>query len=143
MHSNSKVSDLIHIADADLPRYKIHFAQQGYEPAWKGSPPGTLTSDPLDDYANGADDWKCWQSYRPKYNLFNREFIFALAYYRHEPDTWLFGGIWCVLKTYDFPRAYEVELTDQGAEYDGKMIIRRTPPPYHRSVRVNLGKSFS
>jgi hypothetical protein len=62
----------------DLESYKVHFAK------WNQH------EQPLDVFTKDQKDWKRWQEYRPQRNDFNRPFIFSLASFYHEPNTWLF-----------------------------------------------------
>ena len=107
---------------ANPREYKIHFAKNN------GS------SEPLDVLVGDADAWKRWQEYRPRRNLFNREFIFSLARVYYETDSWMFGGVFRVSET--FPDRYEVNLTDQGKPFIGRLKLRS---PYRsRQPRVNM-----
>ena len=102
--------------------YKIHFAKNN------GS------SEPLEVLARDPDEWKLWQEHRPKSNQFNREFIFSLARVYYETDSWMFGGIFRVSER--FPDRYEVNLTDQGKSFIGRLKLGS---PYRsRQPRVNM-----
>lgn len=94
----------------NLKDFKVHFAR------WNG------TSQPLEVWMNDAREWQGWQEYRPVRNDFNRPFIFALMQFYHETDIWIFGGIFGVLERHD--DRYEVELTDLGKEFIGRLKLR-------------------
>ena len=102
--------------------YKVHFARYNQH------------SQPLDILVQSGDKWRGWQEYRPKRNEFNRDFIFSLASFYHEPDSWLFGGIFHV--TGRLPNKYEVKLTDQGAQFIGRLKVHSAYKG--RSTRVNM-----
>ena len=106
----------------NLSDYKVHFAK------WNQK------NQPLDVFTKDRQEWQGWQEYRPTRDDFNRPMIFALASFYHEPATWLFGGIFKVLNRYD--DRYEVELTNIGADFIGRLKLRS---PYNsRAVRVNM-----
>ena len=116
--------DVWPIAEAEA--YKLHFAR------WNGK------NQPLEVWARDWDEWQGWQEYRPARNDFNRPYIFALIQFYHEIDNWLFGGVFRVLNR--FPDRYEVELTDQGAGFLGRLKIRSNYR--QRSTRVNFENHF-
>ena len=86
--TQSETAIMIMLSDIwsiENPRdYKVHFAR------YNGH------SEPLDVLARDGDEWKGWQEYRPQKDEFNRDFIFSLARFYHETDSWLFGGIFHV-----------------------------------------------
>src|SRR5215210_4401138 len=49
---------------------------------------------------------------------FNRPYIFSLIHFYHEPDIWLFGGIYEVISRLpeNHSHSYEVELDQRAAE---------------------------
>lgn len=106
--------------------YKIHFAK------WNQH------SQPLDVFVRDKLEWQGWQEYCPGRNEFNRRFIFSLAQFYHEVDTWLFGGVWRVIKFHG--DRYEVELTDIGAGFIGRLKIRSSYR--ERNVRVNMENHY-
>ena len=111
---------------AEPQDYKLHFAR------WNGE------NQPLEVWVRDREEWQGWQEYRPAANHFNRPYIFALSRFYHETDSWLFGGVFRVLNR--FPDRYEVELTDQGAGFIGRLKIR-----YHYSniaARVRFENHF-
>ena len=94
---------------ANTDHYKIHFAR------WDNN------SQPLDVLARSKAEWCGWQEYWPGKNDFNRPFIFSLAQFYHEPDTWLFGGIFHVIARH--ADRYEVELTKAGAGFVDRLKL--------------------
>ena len=111
----------------DLADYKIHFARYNQH------------SQPLDVWVRSKKEWQGWQEYRPKVNHFNRPLIFSLMQFYHETDTWLFGGVFRVLRCY--PKRYKVELTDLGEEFIGRLKIRSSYKT--RATRVNMEPRYN
>ena len=96
----------------NLRDYKIHFARfNGY-------------SQPLETWARNPKAWQDWQEYWPGRNDFNRPLIFSLMQFYHEPDIWLFGGVFKVLARHFDRSQYEVELTEQGKGFSGRLKLR-------------------
>src|SRR6266487_5052848 len=90
--------------------YKLHFAR------WNGE------SQPLEVFARNKQEWRGWQEYRPARDDFNRPFIFSLIQFYHEPDIWLFGGVFRVLQRHR--DRYEVEAADEGEGFLGRLKLR-------------------
>jgi hypothetical protein len=112
----------------DSPKdFKLHFAR------WNGE------SQPLEVWARDKNSWQRWQEYRPAQNAFNRPFIFALAQFYHEPDIWLFGGIYRVIHSHH--DRYEVELTENGEAFNGRLKLRSSYR--ERATRVNFENHYS
>jgi hypothetical protein len=87
--------------------YKVHFAR------WNGE------HQPLEVFVRDKREWQGWQEFRPARNDFNRPLIFSLIQFYHESDSWLFGGIFRVLKRH--PDRYDVELTSDRAGFVGRL----------------------
>ena len=107
--------------------YKLHFAR------WNGA------NQPLEVWVRDKQEWQGWQEYRPARNDFNRPFIFSLMQFYHESDIWLFGGVYRVSRRR--PDAYEVELTDEGAGFIGRLKLRS--PYRERATRVKFENYYS
>jgi hypothetical protein len=107
--------------------YKLHFARWNKE------------SQPLDVWVRDKGEWQGWQEYRPARNNFNRPNIFALIQFYHEPDIWLFGGIFRVLKRH--PKRYAVELTDESSGFIGRLKLRSSYR--ERATRVNFENHYN
>lgn len=90
--------------------YKLHFAR------WNGE------NQPLEVWARDKREWQGWQEYRPARDDFNRPSIFSLIQFYHEPDIWLFGGIFSVLARH--PDRYQVELAEEGHCFLGRLKLR-------------------
>ena len=106
----------------DPEDYKVHFARNNGD------------VEPLEVWARSAEEWRGWQEYRPKRNEFNRERIFALMQFYHETDVWLFGGIFRVVERR--PDAYQVELTDELAGFQGRLKLRTSYRGRHTRPRL-------
>ncbi len=107
--------------------YKVHFAR------WNGE------NQPLEVWARDQNEWQQWQEYRPARDDFNRPYIFALIQFYHETDVWLFGGVFGVVQRH--ADRYEVELTDQGAGFIGRLKLRSAYR--NRSTRVNFENHYA
>lgn len=119
-----RLSDIWPIAN--LPDYKAHFAR------WNQH------NQPLEVWARDKREWQGWQEYRPGRDDFNRPLIYSLIQFYHEPDIWLFGGIFRVLKR--LPDRYEVELTGVGECFIGRLKLYY---PYRaRTTRPNFEKHY-
>ncbi len=94
----------------NLNDYKVHFAK------WNGS------HQPLDVFTRDRREWQGWQEYRPDRDDFNRRYIFSLASFYHEPDTWLFGGIYEVVER--LPGRYVVRLSEIASSFIGRLKLR-------------------
>ncbi len=103
------VKDILPIASPE--KYKCHFARWNHR------------NQPLDVWVRSKADWQGWQEYR---NINDRwkgtDFIFSLLKFYHQPDMWLFGGIFQILEKRE--DGYEVELMDYGSEFIGRLKIR-------------------
>jgi hypothetical protein len=106
--------------------YKLHFARWNKE------------SQPLDVWVRDKREWQGWQEYRPARDDFNRPFIFSLIQFYHEPDIWLFGGVFRVLKRH--AKRYEVKLTDESAAFIGRLKLRSSYR--ERATRVKFENHY-
>ncbi|MDP7640430.1 MAG: GIY-YIG nuclease family protein [Candidatus Hydrogenedentes bacterium] len=106
--------------------YKLHFAR------WN------KINQPLEVWARDQKEWQGWQEYRPGRDDFNRPYIFSLIQFYHETDIWLFGGIFRVLQRHQ--DRYEVELTDQGAGFLGRLKLQSSYRK--RLTRVNFENHY-
>lgn len=122
---------MIRLADiwpiAAPQNYKLHFAR------WNGE------HQPLELWIRDKREWQRWQESRRARNDFNRPLIFALMRFYHQPDTWLFGGVFRVLGRH--PDRYEVELTSEGAGFLGRLKLRYTYR--ERATRVQLENHYA
>lgn len=89
--------------------YKLHFAR------WNGK------AQPLEVWSRDRAEWQGWQEYRPARDDFNRPLIFSLMQFYHEPNAWLFGGVFRVIRRHD--DRYEVELSEEGAAFIGRLKL--------------------
>jgi hypothetical protein len=84
-------------------------------------------------------EWQEWQEYWPGRNDFNRRYIFALAQYCHETDSWLFGGVYEVIERHQ--DSYRVAPSSKGSGFIGRLKLRS---PYRgRTRRTNLENHYS
>jgi predicted GIY-YIG superfamily endonuclease len=120
------VSTIMPISNPD--EYKIHFA------VWN------KVSQPLDVFVRDRDEWMKWNSWRGGRDDFNRRFIFSLIRYYHQPEKWLFGGIFEVIERNSGSNV--VTLTDLYREYIGRLLVHY-PGPGVRGRAFYLGKHFS
>ena len=108
-----KVSDIIQIDKTD--EYKLHLA------CWNKK------NQPLDLFVSDFNIWKAWNEWKGTKNEFNRKYIFSLIDYYHEPNKWLFGGIWEVKKRHLEKKredgGYEVELVPDSQNMIGRLVI--------------------
>ena len=104
--------------------YKVHFGRRSGE------------HQPLDLWVGDQPEWKGWQEYRPKRDEFNRPYIFSLMHFYHEPDAWLFGGIFRVSARHE--DRYEVELMEIGKSFIGRLKLGSSYRA--RSTRGNFEK---
>lgn len=119
-----RLPDIWQISKPD--QYKLHFARR------------SGITQPLEVLARSKLEWQGWQEYRPKRDEFNRPLIFSLVQFYHEPDTWLFGGVFRVLRRHD--DRYEVELTDEGAALCGRLKLKSDYR--QRATRVNFESHY-
>ncbi len=123
--SSLRLSDIWSIAGPS--DYKLHFAR------WNGH------SQPLEVWARDKGEWQGWQEYRPARDEFNRPKIFSLIQFYHEPDAWLFGGVFCVLER--LSDRYVVTLSDEGGGFIGRLKLRSSYRD--RATRVNFENHYS
>jgi hypothetical protein len=117
--------DIWQISNPDS--YKAHFAR------WNQH------NEPLEVLARDQQEWQGWQQYWPGRNEFNRQYIFALAKFYHEPDIWIFGGVFRVLGHNS--EEYQVELTELGSNFIGRLKLRS---PYRsRPTRLNFEDHYN
>ncbi|HEX8079127.1 MAG TPA: GIY-YIG nuclease family protein [Jatrophihabitans sp.] len=66
---------------------------------------------PIDVLSNDPHEWEKWNRWRGPRNDFNRQFIFSLAQDRHDPNLWLFGGVFEVLVRRGTPGEHSYDIT--------------------------------
>jgi hypothetical protein len=123
-----KLNTLLPITNLD--NYKLHLACRDE----KDNPP----INPLDVFIRSKEEWEGWNRYRGKRNRFNRKYIFALIEFYHEPDEWLFGGIYEVISR--STRGYKVQLVENWQEFIGRLKIHFKRPS--RAPAFNLERYF-
>lgn len=107
--------------------FKVHFAR------WNGD------TQPLEAFVRSEKEWRGWQAYKsPHRNEFNRDYIFSLAQFYHEIDTWIFAGVYQIIDR--LPDRYEVKLSDIGLNFSGRLKLYS---PYRgRTTRANLENHY-
>src|SRR5690554_3521895 len=133
--SEIKASSILTINDSDLNHFKLHLA------CWNGY------EQPLNVYLAGWENWVGWNQWRGGKNDFNRKFIFSLIQFYHEPNNWLFGGIFKIIERHDNWQdtevGYKVELQDLHKELIGRLIIDFTRYQGMRGRAYKLESYFS
>ncbi len=107
--------------------YKVHFARKND------------TDQPLEVFVRDRGEWQGWQEYRPGRNDFNRQYVFSLIKFYHEPDIWMFSGVYEIMA-----RAlehYSVRLSDDGAPFIGRLKLRYIYR--ERTTRANFENHYS
>lgn len=105
--------------------YKMHMA------FWNGS------TQPLDAFVRDKSEWVDWNTWRSSKNDFNRQYIFSLMDFYHEPDVWLFGGIFEVIKrrNKNYTHSYDVQSVGLGHEFVGRLKLKLKRPGRARVFR--------
>lgn len=133
--SEIRASSILTINDSDLNHFKLHLA------CWNGY------EQPLNVYLAGWENWVGWNQWRGGKNDFNRKFIFSLIQFYHEPNNWLFGGIFKIIERHDNWQdtevGYKVELQDLHKELIGRLIIDFTRYQGMRGRAYKLESYFS
>ncbi len=88
---------------------KIHLA------SWNGE------DNPLDVFVRDRCEWDSWNEWRGKKDEFNRSYIFSLIDFYHEPNVWLFGGIYRIRARHS--DRYQVELCKEHRDYIGRLKV--------------------
>lgn len=121
-----KVTDIISIEEPE--KHKFHAAR------WNGQ------DQPLDVYVRDKNEWYNWNRFRSNKDEveFSRDYIFSLIDFYPETDTWLFGGIYKVLKrnNIDHDFSYEIEELDEYKAYVGRMKVKLKKPPRGRAFKL-------
>lgn len=103
------LSELVVIPKDSLHQYKLHLA------SWNGS------EQPLDVFVSGWENWVGWNEWKGNKDDFSREYIFSLIEFYPEPNKWLFGGIFHVVK--QNKQSYEVKLEPKYQALIGRLLI--------------------
>jgi len=103
----------------DLKDFKVHAAR--YNDADR----------PLDVFLTDKEEWYNWTAWFNGRHDFNRPYVLSIMDFHHERNAWLFGGIYKILNYNDAPtlsqsksHAYNIELSDIGADLIGRLKIR-------------------
>jgi len=106
----------------DPTKYKFHAAR------WNGD------EQPLDVYVRDKNEWFHWNTWRNNKDEFSRQYIFSLIDFYPETDTWLFGGIYEVLKR-GIPKSHSYEIKEivEYSTYVGRLKVKLTKPSRGRA----------
>ena len=106
-----------------IKEFKLHAAR------WNGE------YQPLDVYVRDKEEWFGWNTWRNNKNEFSRDFIFSLIDFYPENDTWLFGGIYEILKRNNIPNShsYEIKELSEYSAYVGRLKIKLKKPSRGRA----------
>ena len=88
--------------------FKIHFARSNG------------IDEPLDVFIRSQKEFQKWNEHKKEKKRFHK-YIFTLVKFYHEKDTWLFAGIYEVLR--NDGEKHEVKLLSRGEEYIGRLKI--------------------
>lgn len=121
---NIKLSNIIPITNPT--EYKLHLA------CYNGK------DQPLDVFVRSREEWKQWNAWRGRKDDFNREYVFSLIDFYHEPDTWLFGGVYRVLSrgTKNDSHSYDVKLLEGSQGFVGRLKVRLKRPARAKAFRL-------
>jgi len=110
-HMPIQAANMLRIENPKL--YKVHLA------SWNGE------YQPLDVFLRSREEWQEWNEWRGEKDDFNRPYIFALIDFYHEPNTWLFGGIFEVVERMAIVRGhgYRVRLSGDYSDLIGRLKI--------------------
>jgi hypothetical protein len=107
-----KVSDIMQLEEHE--KYKLHLA--------------CINNDgvrPLDVYLENENDWIYWNKWRnleTGKNEWNRDYILSLIQFYPKENTYLFGGIFKILKRHD-KKDYEIEEIEKFKKYNGRLLV--------------------
>jgi hypothetical protein len=90
---------------------------------------------PLEVYIRDKKEWFRWNTWRSSKNEFSRKYIFSLIDFYHESDTWLFGGIYEVVKRNNLANShsYEIKELSEYSSYIGRLKIKLPKPSRGRA----------
>lgn len=119
---NIKLSAIIPISK--LAEYKLHLACRNDK-----------NQQPLDVFVRSRKEWERWNAWRSQKDDFNREYIFSLIDFYHEPGIWLFGGVYKVLSrgTEKNNYSYQVKLVESSQAFIGRLKVRLKRPSRSRA----------
>lgn len=119
-----QLNSILHIQEAD--KYKVHLA------SWNGH------VQPLNVFVRSRDEWDGWNRYRSSKNDFNRPYIFSLIDFFPEPNEWLFGGIYKVIKggRSNHSHSYTIARATAHEGMVGRLKIRFTRPSRTKALKL-------
>ena len=91
-------------------------------------------NNPLLAFLEDSTAWRGWQEHRGFKNEWNRDFIFTLIDFPSKANTWLFGGIFRIVKRHS--DRYEVERMDIYQAFEGRLLVNLVRPARGRAFRL-------
>lgn len=135
VNENISVKSFLNINNTELNEFKLHLASK------------SNSEHPLNVYLSNWENWIGWNQFRDGKNDFNRKYIFSLIQFYHEPNKWLFGGIFKIIQRHDNWKeteiGYKVELQDLHKELIGRLIIDFTRYKGMRGRAFKLERYYS
>lgn len=128
MTTKIKLNDVLHLAEEELKRYKLHLA------AYNGK------TQPLDVFVSNQEEWKEWNEYRDGKDVWNREYIFSLIPDYNKQNRYVFGGIYRIIERLNdwkkTNKGYVVEADKIFYPFVGRLIVE-----FHRYKGLR-GRNF-
>lgn len=112
--------DMISIDDPE--NYKLHLACSN------------KVHEPLDVFVRDRDEWEGWNSYMGYRDDFNKDNILSLIDFYHEPNIWLFGGIYHVRDRRE--DEYIIELDQKTESYVGRLKVHLPRPSRTKAFKL-------
>lgn len=123
MNLDQKMINLDQIMVIENPdKYKMHIAK------YNGN------CNPLDDFIEDPEIWFDWNKWRGEgnKNRFNRQFVISFFDFYPQRGTFLFGGIFEIIKTYS--DHYDIKLCQEYCDFIGRLKVT--------NINTSRGSSF-
>ncbi len=118
-----KLADVLSLEN--MHSYKLHLA------CWNGQ------HNPLDVFVRSRKEWEGWNTWRGSKDDFNRQYILSLIDFHHEPEIWLFGGVYKVLsRGTNYSHSYKVELDKNTENLIGRLKVKLKRPARAKAVKL-------
>lgn len=102
------INDILRISDSS--QYKLHLACRNED-----------ALNPLDVYVGDRADWIGWNEWKGDKNDWTREFVFSLMEFYPKKDSWLFGGVFKVVKRLN--DHYNLQEIAEFAKFEGRLLV--------------------
>lgn len=116
MTEEIKLNDLLRLSDETLKKFRLHLAAKNEDGI-----------NPLDVFVTNREEWKEWNEYRDRKDVWNCEFIFTLIHDYHKQNKYVFGGVYRVVERFDdwgkTTKGYRVELDEMFKPFIGRLIV--------------------